>query len=68
MSKLYKLYREQVVKTDIDAAWNFIRSPQNLKKLTPDDVPNIVPRQNQTHAAGMEVLQARSCDLAERIV
>ncbi len=38
MSKLYKLYREQVVKTDIDAAWNFIRSPKNLEKLTPDDL------------------------------
>ena len=38
MTKLYKLYREQVVKTDIDTAWNFIRSPKNLKKLTPDDL------------------------------
>ncbi len=37
MSKIHKLYREQVVKTDIDTAWDFIRSPQNLKKLTPDN-------------------------------
>jgi ligand-binding SRPBCC domain-containing protein len=38
MSKLHKLHREQVVKTDIDTAWDFIRSPRNLKKLTPDDL------------------------------
>ena len=38
MSKLYKIYREQVVKTDIDTAWNFLRSPKNLKRLTPDNL------------------------------
>ena len=38
MTKIYKLCREQIVKTDIDTAWNFISSPRNLKKLTPDDL------------------------------
>ena len=38
MPKIYKIYREQVVRTDIDTAWNFIRSPKNLKKLTPNDI------------------------------
>jgi ligand-binding SRPBCC domain-containing protein len=38
MSKIYKLHREQLVKTDIDTAWNFIRSPKNLERLTPDDL------------------------------
>ena len=38
MPKVYKLNREQVVKTDIDTAWNFIRSPENLEVLTPDDL------------------------------
>ena len=39
MPKIYKLYREQVVKTDIEIAWNFIRSPKNLEALTPNDFP-----------------------------
>ena len=38
MSKIYTLYREQVVKTDIDSAWEFIRSPRNLDAITPDDM------------------------------
>lgn len=38
MPKIYKLHREQVVKTDIGTAWDFIRSPGNLEKLTPDDL------------------------------
>lgn len=39
MSKIHKLYRNCVVKTDIETAWNFISSPQNLKKLTPEKLP-----------------------------
>ena len=39
MSKIYTLYREHVVKTDIDSAWDFIRSPRNLDAITPDDMP-----------------------------
>ena len=38
MSKIYKLHRNYIVKTDIDSAWDFIRSPQNLKALTPDNL------------------------------
>ena len=38
MSKLYKFYREQVVKTDVDTAWDFIRSPKNLDKITPGNL------------------------------
>lgn len=38
MSKIYQLRRELFVKTDIDTAWNFIRSPENLKLLTPEDL------------------------------
>ncbi|PKQ60849.1 hypothetical protein BZG02_17765 [Labilibaculum filiforme] len=32
----YQFYREQIIKTSIDELWNFISSPQNLKKITPD--------------------------------
>ena len=38
MPKIHKLIRKQVVKTDVNAAWDFISSPKNLKVLTPDDV------------------------------
>ena len=38
MPGIYKLYRKQVVKTDIETAWDFIRSPKNLEALTPDDL------------------------------
>lgn len=38
MPKVYKFKREQVVKADIDTAWNFISSPENLKALTPDNL------------------------------
>jgi len=38
VAKIYKLHREQLVKTDIDTAWDFIRSPKNLKLLTPEDM------------------------------
>ena len=38
MSKIYTLHREQIVKTDINTAWDFIRSPGNLDAITPDDM------------------------------
>ncbi len=38
MSKIYKFRRKQLIKTDIDTAWNFIRSPKNLEALTPDNL------------------------------
>ena len=39
MSKIYQLNRSQVIKTTLDKAWDFIRSPANLNKITP---PNMV--------------------------
>ncbi|MFT5837357.1 MAG: ligand-binding SRPBCC domain-containing protein, partial [Candidatus Azotimanducaceae bacterium] len=38
MPKIYELYREQTIHTDLETAWNFIRSPQNLDKITPADM------------------------------
>lgn len=32
----YQFQREQLVKTNIDDLWEFISSPQNLKKITPE--------------------------------
>jgi len=38
MAKIHQLYREQTIATDIETAWDFIRSPQNLDRITPDDM------------------------------
>lgn len=38
MPKIHELYREQTVATDLDTAWEFIRSPRNLDRITPDDM------------------------------
>jgi ligand-binding SRPBCC domain-containing protein len=38
MPKVYQIKREITVQTDLDTAWNFIRSPGNLNKITPDDM------------------------------
>lgn len=38
MPKVYQFSREQIIKTDIDSAWDFIRSPANLNKITPPDM------------------------------
>ena len=32
----YQFQREQIVETSIDEIWDFISSPQNLKKITPE--------------------------------
>lgn len=32
----YQLYREQKINASIDEVWDFISSPQNLKKITPN--------------------------------
>ncbi|WP_372751691.1 hypothetical protein [Labilibaculum sp.] len=32
----YQFYREQKIKASIDEIWDFISSPNNLKKITPD--------------------------------
>jgi len=34
----YKLYREQQLHCDIETAWHFFSSPQNLSKITPKDM------------------------------
>lgn len=34
----YQLYREQQLNCDIDTAWAFFSSPQNLSKITPKDM------------------------------
>lgn len=38
MPKIHQLHREQTIATDLDTAWDFIRSPGNLDKMTPEDV------------------------------
>ena len=38
MSKVYQFMRKQVIKTDIETAWDFMRSPANLNKITPPDM------------------------------
>ena len=35
MSKVYSLKTVQLLKTDIDNAWDFFSSPKNLEKITP---------------------------------
>ena len=32
----YQFHREQIINTSIDELWDFISSPQNLKKITPE--------------------------------
>ncbi len=32
----YQFQREQIINTSIDELWDFISSPQNLKKITPE--------------------------------
>lgn len=38
MAKIYTLFREQIIPTTLDRAWDFISSPQNLDKITPPDL------------------------------
>jgi ligand-binding SRPBCC domain-containing protein len=38
MPKIYQLCREQIIATDLASAWEFISSPQNLDRITPDDM------------------------------
>ena len=35
---MYELYRELVVNTTRDNAWDFIKDPANLNKITPNDL------------------------------
>ena len=34
----YQFQKEQFIKTSIDEIWEFISSPQNLKKITPKNM------------------------------
>jgi ligand-binding SRPBCC domain-containing protein len=36
--KVYTLYREQFLPISIDKAWDFFSTPNNLSKITPDDM------------------------------
>lgn len=38
MAHLYQIYREQLIDTDLKAAWRFISNPENLSAITPDDM------------------------------
>ena len=38
MCKIHELYREQTISTELDKAWEFIRTPRNLNRITPDDM------------------------------
>ena len=38
MTAIHKLQREQIIATDLNTAWEFIRRPQNLNRITPDDM------------------------------
>lgn len=38
MPKVHKLYREQTIQTDLETAWKFVSRPENLNKITPDDL------------------------------
>ena len=38
MTTIHELYREQTVSTNIDIDWDFIRTPRNLNRITPDDM------------------------------
>lgn len=38
MPKVYQFSREQIIQTDLESAWDFIRSPANLNKITPPDM------------------------------
>lgn len=39
---IYKLQKEQFVKTDKETLWDFISSPANLKEITPDKMGFII--------------------------
>jgi len=39
MPKIHEIFREQTLTVDLASAWDFISSPQNLDRITPDDMP-----------------------------
>ncbi len=38
MPAIHKLHRERIIDTDLDTAWEFIRKPENLNRITPPDM------------------------------
>ncbi|MDQ8206112.1 SRPBCC family protein [Coraliomargarita sp. SDUM461003] len=38
MPTIHQLEREQTIATELETAWNFISAPQNLDRITPDDM------------------------------
>lgn len=38
MPTIHQLEREQTIATELETAWNFISTPQNLDRITPDDM------------------------------
>lgn len=36
MAKIHRIRKEQIIATDLETAWNFIRKPSNLNEITPD--------------------------------
>ncbi|NBB80196.1 MAG: hypothetical protein GVY36_12265 [Verrucomicrobia bacterium] len=38
MPRIHQIKRDLIIQTDLKAAWDFIRSPANLNKITPDDM------------------------------
>jgi ligand-binding SRPBCC domain-containing protein len=53
----YTLYREQHLACPIDTAWGFFSSPQNLSKITPEDMAFTVqsPPENRSIYEGMRI-------------
>jgi len=38
MSKVYSIKTVQIIRTDLDTAWNFFSNPANLKEITPTNL------------------------------
>jgi ligand-binding SRPBCC domain-containing protein len=39
---MYVLHRQQVVRTSLENAWDFIKNPRNLNEITPDDMDFVI--------------------------
>ena len=53
---MYRLYREQQLKCDIETAWEFFSSPHNLSEITPADMSFVVlSESDEPIFKGMEI-------------
>ncbi|WP_347217529.1 SRPBCC family protein [Chryseobacterium sp.] len=54
---MYRLYREQQLNCNIEAAWNFFSSPHNLSEITPKSMSFVVLSEinNEPIFEGMEI-------------